>query len=216
MQLKDPRHRLRNKMIKSEQTMAIEKAGKKIQKGIVKGPSDKEAINQNILQAKEEVKKEEIKKEDKKTETKKAKKNEAIVRGLNLPISSKQSFAISKFIKYKEIGQAIQELEEILLHKKALPMKGEIPHRRGKGVMSGRYPKNAITTFIKLLKSLNANANVNEISNPVIFEAYGNFASRPYGKFGRIRKKRSNVVIVAKENTSSKRSQSRQKKEDKK
>ena len=170
------------------------KAGRKMDKNINKKNEQKTSETQ-----KSEVKKEEIKTEVKKTEIKKVKKNEAIVRGLNLPISSKQSFAISKFIKYKEIGQAIRELEEILLHKKALPMKGEIPHRRGKGMMSGRYPKNAITAFIKLLKSLTANANVNEISNPVIFEAYGNFASRPYGKFGRIRKKRSNVVIIARE-----------------
>jgi len=147
----------------------------------------------------EEIKSEEIKTEVKKIETKKekVKKDKAIVQGLNVPISSKQSFAISRFIKHKEIGKAIKELEEILLHKRALPMKGEIPHRRGKGMMSGRYPKNAVTAYIKLLKSLNANANVNEISVPIISEAYGNFASRPYGKFGRVRKKRTNLMIVA-------------------
>ena len=147
---------------------------------------------------KEEKKEQAEKKEEiKKQESKKIKKTEAIVRGLNVPISSKQAFAISKFIKYKEIENAIKELEEILLHKRALPMKGEIPHRKGKGMMSGRYHKNSIEAFIKLLKNLNANANVNEISNPVISEAYANFASRPYGKFGRVRKKRTNVFIKA-------------------
>jgi ribosomal protein L22 len=150
---------------------------------------------------KTEVKKEktEIKTDTKKPEVKKIKKDKAIIRGLGIPISSKQAFAICKFIKYKEVGHAIKELEEILLHKKALPMKGEIPHRRGKGMMSGRYPKNALNEFVKLLKSLNSNANVNEISNPIISEAFANFASRPYGKFGRIRKKRTNVLIVATE-----------------
>jgi len=146
----------------------------------------------------EEIKKEEIKTEPKKTEVKKekVKKDKAIVNGVGLHISSKQSFAICKFIKYKEINFAIKELEEILLHKKPLPMKGEIPHRKGE-IMSGRYPKNSIKEFIRLLKSLSANANVNEIMNPIIAEVHANFASRPYGKFGRVRKKRTNVTIIA-------------------
>ena len=42
-------------------------------------------------------------------------------------------------------------------------MKGEIPHRKGKGMMSGRYPLNAVKDFIMLLKSLKANAINHEI-----------------------------------------------------
>jgi ribosomal protein L22 len=135
----------------------------------------------------------------KETAQKKIKKPEAIVRGAGVPVSSKESFAICRFIKNKEISRAVSELEEILQHKKALPMKGEIPHRRGKGMMSGRYPKNSIKAFIMLLKSLNANAAANDMSNPVITTAYANFATRPYGKSGMIRKKRTNVTIIAKE-----------------
>ncbi|MEX2017358.1 MAG: uL22 family ribosomal protein [Candidatus Pacearchaeota archaeon] len=156
-----------------------------------------------------EEKKEEVKKETKKPEKKK--KTEAVVRGISVPISSKQSFAISKFIKNKSIERAIRELEEVLVHKRALPMKGEIPHRKGKGMMSGRYPRNSIREFIKLLKSLNANATANEISNPFIYQAFGNFASRPYGRFGRVRKKRTHVTITAREKTSSRLGQSKEK-----
>ena len=158
---------------------------------------DKKILETPKNEVKVEKPNEEVKKEVKKTE--KQKKTEAIVRGMNLPISSKQSFAICKFIKNKEINRAINELEEILAHKRALPMKGEIPHRRGKGMMSGRYPQNSVKEFIKLLKSLNANATANEMSNPFIYEAQGNFASRPFGRFGRVRKKRSHVTILAKE-----------------
>ncbi len=82
--------------------------------------------------------------------------------------------------------------------KKAVPMKGEIPHRKGK-IMSGRFPKKSAEHFIKLLKSLNANANLNELNNPVISEAVSNIAQRPYGKHGRVRKKRTHVKLVAKE-----------------
>ncbi len=173
--------------------------------------TSQEETKEEKIQNKEEIKTE-IKKEEK---PKKVKKTEAVVRGVGTPISSKQSFAICKFIKHKEINKAINELEEILLHKRALPMKGEIPHRKG-AIMSGRYPKNAIEEFIKLLKSLNSNAIANEISNPVISEAFGNFASRPYGRFGRVRKKRTNIKIVAKEKVSSKHIHNKENKMEKK
>ncbi len=180
-----------------QKQMKTDRKMEKMDKNLKKVEEKKTA--ETPKEEKTDSKKEEIKAEVKKTEAKKVKKNKAMVRGLNLPISSKQSFAICKFIKHKDPEHAIQELEEILLHKKALPMKGEIPHRRG-NIMSGRYPKNAIEGFIKLLKSLIANANANEISNPVISEAHANFASRPYGRSGSVRKKRTNVTIVAIEN----------------
>ena len=78
-------------------------------------------------------------------------------------------------------------------------MKGEIPHRKGKGMMSGRYPKKATEHFVKLLKSLLANSNANELNNPIIVEAVANFASRPYGRFGSIRRKRTHIRIKVKE-----------------
>ena len=123
------------------------------------------------------------------------KKTEAIVNVINLPISTKHSIAICRFIKNKKIENAIAELEQVLSFKKAVPIKGEIPHRKGKGMMSGRYPKKATEYFIKLLKALSANANTNGLDNPVIVEAIANIASRPFGKFGRVRKKRTHVKI---------------------
>ena len=75
-------------------------------------------------------------------------------------------------------------------------MKGEIPHRKGK-MGSGRYPIKAAKNFIVLLKSLSANANVNDLDNPIIFEAVANNASRPFGQFGRVRRKRTHIRIVA-------------------
>ena len=123
------------------------------------------------------------------------KKTEAIVNVVNLPISTKHSIAVCRFIKNKKIENAISELEQVFSLKKAVPMKGEIPHRKGKGMMSGRYPKKATEHFIKLLKALSANANTNGLENPVIVEAVANMASRPFGKFGRVRKKRTHVKI---------------------
>ncbi len=126
------------------------------------------------------------------------KKTEAVVNARSLPISTKYSMAICRFIKNKKIGKAIVDLGQVITKKKAVPMKGEIPHKKGRGMMSGRYPKKASEHFIEILKSLQANANANEIENPRIVEAVANLASRPYGRFGRIRKKRTHVKLVAK------------------
>ncbi len=145
---------------------------------------------QKISEEKKEKPKEIQKKE-------KLKKTEAIINVKNLPISTKQAVSICKFIKGKEIDEAIRNLGEVIIHKKAIPMKGEIPHR--KGIMSGRYPKKASQEFIKLLKSLQANANYNGLENPIIAEATANIGSRPYGRYGRIRRKRTNIKIKVKE-----------------
>ena len=126
------------------------------------------------------------------------KKTEAVVNAKSLPISTKHSMAICKFIRGKKINDCIEYLEQVIVGKKAMPMKGEIPHRKGK-MMSGRFPKNASQHFIKLLKSLGANANVNNLEEPIISEVIANMAQRPHGKFGRVRKKRTHVTIKCKE-----------------
>ena len=163
---------------------------------------------QKALQPKSETKvpvkeeKAEEKKEIKKAEQPKVKKSEAVVKGISLPLSTKTSRDICKFIKGKNIQKAIAELGQIAIKKKALPMKGELPHRKGK-IMSGGYPKKASEYFIGLLKSLQGNANANGLSEPIITEAFANIASRPYGGHGRVRKKRSHGIIKARQGTSS-------------
>jgi len=123
------------------------------------------------------------------------KREYAVINAKSVPISAKYSIAICRFIKGKTIGNAIRDLEPVLILKKAIPMKGEIPHRKGKGMMSGRFPKKAVEHFIRLLKSLEANASVNEIDEPVIVETIANLAQRPYGRFGRTKKKRTHIRI---------------------
>jgi large subunit ribosomal protein L22 len=184
----------------------------KVSKAPVESPIKKEKIletekpEDKVTEEKsEEVKTE--KAEDQKTETKKPekpkeKKSEAVVRTDSLPVSTKHSVAICKFIKNKKIEKAMEDLQRVIRKKMAVPMKGEIPHRKG-NIMSGRYPKNAAEGFIKLLKTLRANANVNGLENAVIVEAIANFAQRPVGKGGRARKKRTHVKLVAREKLNS-------------
>jgi large subunit ribosomal protein L22 len=220
-QLKEQDPNLRNKMAEEEkQKLKVEE---KREEKIVETPKEKleeKKIENKIKEkskAKEESKpKTEIKEEkDDKKETKeksddkekksekkkdtkpKVKKTEAFVNMSSLPISTKHSIAICKFINGKKIEDAIKDLEQVVVLKKAVPMKGEIPHR--KGMMSGRYPKNASLQFIKMLKSLSGNANANGLENPRISEAIANLARRPYGNFGRVKRKRTHVKIIVKE-----------------
>ena len=147
---------------------------------------------QNIPEKKEK------KKEVEKTKPK-VKRTEAIVNATSLPISTKDSAAICKFITKKKISQAIKDLEQVHRKERAVPMKGEIPHRKGKGMSSGRFATKAVGHFITLLKTLVANANVNELDDPRITEAIANMASKPYGRFGRMKRKRTHVKIIAKD-----------------
>ncbi|MFH1787631.1 MAG: uL22 family ribosomal protein [archaeon] len=171
-------------------------AQKSIQKKILSETKTSESKETEKLEKSEETES----KEKKKTIVKRAKvkKTEVSVNISNVPISTKYSRDICKFIKYKKIDKAIDDLEQVILLKKAVPMKGEIPHRKGK-IMSGRFPKRASENFIRILKSLKSNAENHDVENPVITEAIANIGERPYGKFGRVRKKRTHITIKARE-----------------
>lgn len=122
-------------------------------------------------------------------------KKEAVVNGRNLNISTKQAVAICNFIRNRNIDAAISNLGLVTTYKKAVPMKGEIPHRKGK-IMSGRYPIKAVKEFIRLLKSLKANGMINELElEKFKIFCMANQASRPYKRFGQGKIKRSHVVI---------------------
>ncbi|MFH1152136.1 MAG: uL22 family ribosomal protein [Nanoarchaeota archaeon] len=157
----------------------------------------------------EEKQKEETKetpKEDKKKlpQKKAVKKDEVAVNAKGLHISTKYAIELCKFVKGKKIDRAIEDLELVIVKKKSVPMKGEIPHRKGpggRGSGSGRYPKKASESFIMLLKSLRANANNHEVDDPVITEAVANIAQRPFARGGR-RRKRTHVTIKARERRS--------------
>ena len=112
-------------------------------------------------------------KEAEKKETPTSKKKEkprrtkAIINASDIPISTKHSAAICRFIKRKKIPEAIRDLELVARIKKPVPMKGEIPHRKGR-MMSGRFPEKAAREFIILLKSLSSNSYYNCLENPII------------------------------------------------
>lgn len=122
-----------------------------------------------------------------------------MVNAKSVPISTKYAIYICKFVKGKRIEDAIRDLEQVILLKKVVPMKGEYAHQKGKGISGGKFPQRAAKSFIVLLKSLAGNANNHEINEPIITEAIANQAAMPFGRFGRVRRKRTHITIKARE-----------------
>ncbi|MBU3913472.1 MAG: hypothetical protein KKB21_03330 [Nanoarchaeota archaeon] len=162
----------------------------------------KEEAKEEIKEQEKKVESAETKPEEEKKKGKKKeipKKDKAIVRGNDLRISKKHSMAICDYIRGKKIENMTADLEKVVSLKRPIPMKGEIPHRKG-NLMSGRYPVNASKVFIKLLRTLSANCSVNSVDNPIITVAIANDASRPFKRGGSMRFKRTNVYLEAREN----------------
>lgn len=121
--------------------------------------------------------------------------------GKDLSISKKHAIAICNAIRYKNLKDAQKFLEMVILKKKAVIMRGEIPHRAVIG-RPGRYPVKAAAHFIKLLKELKANASVKGINDELmITKAIANKASRQHRStrmaYGRKKFKRTHVELEA-------------------
>jgi len=205
----------RNKMAEKE-TKKMEKKEEKVSEKLVKDEkveAKDEKVSGKIekkdskdkVEADDKAAAKDNKKEtkDKKKEVKKVeipKKDEAVANGSSLHISKKHAMYICSYIKGKRVDTAIADLNEVIKMKRVIPFKGEIPHRKGKGMMSGRYPIKASGIFISLLKGLKGNIIVNgmEPDKAVIYHASASWAARPMKSGGRLMK-RTNVILKAKE-----------------
>jgi ribosomal protein L22 len=162
------------------------------------GHNEKKEIN-NINE--KEMKREESK-DGKKVVAKekpRIKKEFAVVRAPSVHMSKRHGMYVCSFIKGKNIDKAISELEEVIILKRAIPFKGEIPHRKG-DIMSGRYPVAAAKIIIPMLKNLKGAVLFNgmDFTKSQISLAYANFAPRPQRKGG-MKGKRAYITIEARE-----------------
>jgi large subunit ribosomal protein L22 len=132
------------------------------------------------------------------------KDNMARAIGGALPISTKQSIEICNFIRHKSVKQAKKLLQAVVEHKSAIPFrrfKSDIGHKTKLG--PGRFPEKASKEFIKLIKSVEANAQFKGLaeSELIITHISAQKASRPWHfarKRGR-KMKRTNIEIVVTE-----------------
>ena len=162
-------------------------------------------------------------KEEKKTEAKKSvekvKRDVAVVNINGAKVSLKYAIEICRFIKNKRIGDAIRDLEEVIVKKKHVPMRGEYAHKHGKGKVAsgaGKYPVGASEHFIVYLKSLSGNATQSDMNEPYVAEASANKAPKPMGRFGRWERKRCHIRLVAKELKAEEKKKTKNKKQEKK
>ena len=124
--------------------------------------------------------------------------------GRDLPISTKQCIEICKHLKGRKLQKARQILEEVMEKKRPIPFTRfttDMGHK--KGMAAGRYPNKASSEILKILKAVEANAQVKGLSTNdlVIFHMAANKASTPwrYGRKRRVKAKRSHVEIVVTE-----------------
>jgi ribosomal protein L22 len=211
--LEQPKSKMEKETQLGKEKTEIE--AKKEKEGIVVKPlpveKEKANVKESGLERKVQDKPSEAKKEEKTEEEKKdkpkkkeevkpiSKKEEAVANGRNFPVSKKQCMYICSFIKYKPIDSAMTDLTKVINMKKAVPFKGEIPHRKGMST-PGRYPVKAAGYFINLLKGLKGNVIVNgmDLDKTRISLASATWANRPMRAQGKAAK-RTNVILKAKE-----------------
>jgi len=128
----------------------------------------------------------------------------ARVIGVALPISFKQSVEICRFIKNRNINDAKTILHKVIEQKTPVPFRRynwDLGHKTKTG--PARYPKNASKEFIKLIESVEANAQFKGLntSNLRITHVNAHNAGKAwhYGRKSRRRMKRTNIEIVVEE-----------------
>jgi len=137
------------------------------------------------------------------------KENMARVLSTDLPISLRHSIELCRYIKGRTTKKVVALLQKILDHEIALPLvkyNAKISHKPG--MSAGAYPRNATSCFIKLIKSIEANAQDKGLNTDSlrIVHASANSGPKVYhsGRHsGRIRKI-THVEIVVKEEEKSK------------
>lgn len=95
----------------------------------------------------------------------------ASVYGRDLPISTKQAIEICNFIRGENLQGSKAILEKVIAQKFAIPFRRfnrDMGHKKGK-VGSGRYPVKACGEILKLLESLEINAQNKGLDTAVLF-----------------------------------------------
>lgn len=126
----------------------------------------------------------------------------ASVKAFNLPLSWKFSVEIGNFIRHKDLKKSKVLLENVIVKKTAVPFKRfnrDLGHKPG--ISAGRFPVKASETILKLLESLEANAENKSLdTNKLIISEFmankGNATWHP-GRKRRRRMKRCHIFIKA-------------------
>ena len=88
------------------------------------------------------------------------KENTAKALALNAGVSTKQAIEVCNYIRGKPLARAKKELEEIIAHKRPLPMRRFNQEGTGHkpGIGPGKYPENTCSAIHDLLENAESNA----------------------------------------------------------
>ena len=122
----------------------------------------------------------------------------------SLPISTKKSIEVCNFLRNKRLEKAKAILERVIEKKEAIPFKrfgSDTGHKKGV-IGSGRYPQKTAKEILKLLNSVEANAQFKGLNTDdlKIIQLIANRASAPW-RFGRKRRrkaKRTHIEVIVK------------------
>ena len=124
--------------------------------------------------------------------------------GKSLPISFKASIEIANSIRKKSLSRAKQILNDAIALKKPIEytrFTNGAGHK--KGIAAGKYPQKAAGEILKMLLSVEANAQFKGIntSNLIIKHISANNAGNTwrYGRHRRRKMKRTNIEIIVEE-----------------
>lgn len=147
------------------------------------------------------------------------KENMARVLGTDLSISTKLAVELCNFVRYKNTKKIVGVLSRILDKKVALPLtrfNKEVPHKRG--IAAGAYPQKSTNEFIKLIKSVEANAQDKGLDTDSLKIIHASANKGPntfhYGRIRGIKRKITHVEIVVQEDEKKKEIKKVEKKEE--
>jgi len=106
----------------------------------------------------------------------------ALARARNLSVSTKHSVEISRNLRYKNTTFAKKYLEAVINYDSPVSFKRHVRNTGHKsGMSAGRYPVKAAKEFLKLIKSVESNAQFKgmDLSNLKITKLMSNQASIP-------------------------------------
>jgi len=106
----------------------------------------------------------------------------ASAKAQNIPVSTKHSVEISRHLRYKKTSFAKSFLEDVIRLKKAVPyyrFDQDLGHKAG--MSAGRFPQKAAREFLRLVKSVEANAQSKGLNSSAlkITKVLANKASIP-------------------------------------
>lgn len=134
------------------------------------------------------------------------KTNIATLNVKSLPISPKMSVEICNVIRNKHLPKVRRMLQDVISMKRAIPVRrygDNLGHKPGMG--AGRYPINASKVFLKLIRSVEANAENKglNVNNLFIVHAKADRGETRWrnSRMGRVKMKNTNVELKVEEKT---------------